>query len=311
MPADVLANPFAQPGSPYVAVLLATLIAVTLAAILIHAWLRRPPGGPAPLLRKWLTWAIFAPLFALAAFAGSLATAVFAAVVAAVAVREYATLVDLPRTHRTLLVIAAVATVGLALGGPTAMLAGVPAFLFVGMLMPVVRGDIRRAMRDLAFGALGFAYLAVLLAHAVLMQTELQGGAGLLFATGVAVAFSDIGAYLVGRTFGRTPLAPTLSPNKTREGVVGNVLGAGIGYALLLPILPASLWPALVVLPFVVALAAIWGDLFESALKREFGTKDAGTWLPGFGGLLDRIDSFILVVPSAYYVLSLVATVRS
>src|SRR5918998_6853566 len=120
MPADVLVSPFAQPGAPYVAVLLATLIAVALAAILVHAWLRRPPGGPAPLLRKWLTWAILAPVFALAAFAGPLATAVFAAVVAAVAVREYATLVDLPRTHRTLLVGASIATIGLALGGPTA-----------------------------------------------------------------------------------------------------------------------------------------------------------------------------------------------
>jgi phosphatidate cytidylyltransferase len=57
----------------------------------------------------------------------------------------------------------------------------------------------------------------------------------------------------------------------------------------------------LVGLPPLVAIGAVWGDLFESALKREFGTKDAGTWLPGFGGLLDRIDSLILVLPLGYY----------
>ena len=57
----------------------------------------------------------------------------------------------------------------------------------------------------------------------------------------------------------------------------------------------------LVGLPPLVAIGAVWGDLFESALKREFGTKDAGAWLPGFGGLLDRIDSLILVLPLGYY----------
>ena len=78
-------------------------------------------------------------------------------------------------------------------------------------------------------------------------------------------------------------------------------MGAVVGYVIFLPVLPAMPPPLLVALPFLVALGAVWGDLFESALKREFGTKDAGTWLPGFGGLLDRIDSLILVVPLVYY----------
>jgi phosphatidate cytidylyltransferase len=204
-----------------------------------------------------------------------------------------------------------VTTVGAALAGSGSLLAGVPLFLFLGMLLPVVRGDVRRAMRDLAFGALGFAYLPVLLGHAVLLVVEFEAGPQLLFATGSAVAFSDIGAYIVGRTFGRTPLAPSLSPNKTREGVLGNLLGAAAGYALFLPIVPPQVWPAFAVLPVAVALAAIWGDLFQSALKREFGMKDAGTWLPGFGGLLDRIDSFVLVVPVTYYVLAALGGFRA
>jgi phosphatidate cytidylyltransferase len=61
----------------------------------------------------------------------------------------------------------------------------------------------------------------------------------------------------------------------------------------------------LVLLPPVIALGAVWGDLLESSIKREFGVKDAGSWLPGFGGLLDRIDSLIVVGPLVFYVLHL------
>ena len=61
----------------------------------------------------------------------------------------------------------------------------------------------------------------------------------------------------------------------------------------------------------IVALGAVWGDLFESALKREFGEKDAGSWLPGFGGLLDRIDSLILVVPLVYYLFRAAGLLRA
>jgi phosphatidate cytidylyltransferase len=63
----------------------------------------------------------------------------------------------------------------------------------------------------------------------------------------------------------------------------------------------------LAVLPFVIGFGAVWGDLVESGIKREFGAKDAGGWLPGFGGLLDRIDSLILVVPLATYALRAIA----
>jgi phosphatidate cytidylyltransferase len=68
--------------------------------------------------------------------------------------------------------------------------------------------------------------------------------------------------------------------------------------------IPPGVRPLLVIiLPPVIALGALWGDLLESSIKREFKTKDAGTWLPGFGGLLDRIDSLIMVMPLAFYLL--------
>lgn len=302
VPADPLTDPRLQPGSDYVALVLAILLVLTLLAI-VAATAIRPGLDRSSLLRKWLTWAVLAPTFALACFTGPVAVALFVTVLGLLAGREYVSLVGLPRSHATVLGVATVTGGLLALGGTTPLLAAVPLFLFVGMLLPVVARDVSRGMRDLAFGALGFAYLPLLLAHAVLMVRDVASGAQLLLATGVAIAFSDIGAYLVGRTIGRHPLSPALSPNKTLEGVAGNVVGAGVGYLIFLPILPEVAGPLVLILPLVVAFAAVWGDLFESALKREFGRKDAGAWLPGFGGLLDRIDSFILVVPVSYYVI--------
>jgi phosphatidate cytidylyltransferase len=85
---------------------------------------------------------------------------------------------------------------------------------------------------------------------------------------------------------------------------VGNLLGAGLGLALLAFALPPT-YPrlALAGLAPLVAVGAIWGDLLESLIKRECEVKDAGTWLPGFGGLLDRIDSLVLVLPLSYHFL--------
>lgn len=117
---------------------------------------------------------------------------------------------------------------------------------------------------------------------------------------------SDVGAFTLGKLFGRRKLAPILSPNKTVAGLLGNIVGAALAVAIMAWALPPSLpsWIVLV-LPVVIGLGAIWGDLVESLIKREFAVKDAGSWLPGFGGVLDRIDSLILVAPLVSYVLLL------
>ncbi len=103
----------------------------------------------------------------------------------------------------------------------------------------------------------------------------------------------DIGGYVFGRRFGRRKLAPALSPNKTFEGLYGGVGAAtllGGAWALL-----TGLGPALLVLAPVLGVAAQAGDLFESGMKRRAGVKDSGAWLPGHGGLLDRLDGLVPV----------------
>ena len=110
----------------------------------------------------------------------------------------------------------------------------------------------------------------------------------------VTVALTDVGAFFTGKAIGKTKFSDT-SPNKTLEGVIGGVLIATLaGTYAGLHIAP--FWTALIV-TFVTALSSVFGDLFESYLKREAGVKDSGDILPGHGGILDRIDGYLFGAP--------------
>ncbi len=110
---------------------------------------------------------------------------------------------------------------------------------------------------------------------------------------------ADIAAFFAGRYFGNTPLAPRLSPGKTREGLLAAVLAcAALGLIwIAVADLAYEQWPWFVSLCIVAALASVEGDLFESLLKRHAGVKDSGGLLPGHGGVLDRIDSVTAAAP--------------
>lgn len=253
------------------------------------------------LVQRWAVWAAIAPLFSLAVLSGPLVMLLLVTLLVGQAVREYAQLVGLPPLYRAVLFITALGMGPLALWAPEAFFGSLPLLLIVATLQPLLTQDIHAGTRRLAMAALGFAYLPLLLGHLVLIHAWLPGGPGLLLVLGLSVALSDVGAFLVGKLFGRRRLSPLVSPNKTWAGVAGNLLGAYAGTVLMRFALPGLPTWLLLVLPIVVAAGAIWGDLIESLLKREFGQKDAGAWLPGFGGLLDRIDSLIVVAPLTYH----------
>jgi phosphatidate cytidylyltransferase len=139
----------------------------------------------------------------------------------------------------------------------------------------------------------GFIY-ALLPALALLWIRERDAhGLALLIWAFVVTWSTDIGAYFAGRSFGRRKLAPTISPNKTVEGLIGGVVAATVlGGAW---VLSTDLGPALLALAPLFAVAAQVGDLFESGMKRRAGVKDSGTWLPGHGGALDRLDGLVPV----------------
>ncbi len=114
----------------------------------------------------------------------------------------------------------------------------------------------------------------------------------------LAVFAADIGAYFVGRRFGKIKLAPTISPGKTVEGLLGGLALAGLIFVPLLYIrFSSDIAGILLATVLVTSLISVGGDLFESKMKRHAGLKDSSTLLPGHGGLFDRIDSLIAAAP--------------
>lgn len=118
------------------------------------------------------------------------------------------------------------------------------------------------------------------------------------------LAASDITQYYTGRRFGRTKLAPAVSPAKTHEGAVGGLVAAALAGALLGPLAVAGTTAAVgALIGGLVAMFGMAGDLFESLLKRSAGAKDASALIPGHGGVLDRLDSYLFAAPLFYLVL--------
>ncbi len=129
-------------------------------------------------------------------------------------------------------------------------------------------------------------------------------GVGAFIGVVLAVVANDVGALAVGSKIGRHPLAPAISPRKTWEGLAGGAVASVVVSVVVLGMIGLAPWDAgsALALGLVVAVVAPIGDLCESMIKRDIGVKDMGTLLPGHGGILDRIDALLFVVPATYYV---------
>ena len=192
----------------------------------------------------------------------------------------------------------------------------------IGVVLVAVASFTRQDPRDglstwmsTVFGALYVSMLAfvVRLGHVAPALPEgaplAQLGAerGWIVLLILAVWSYDTGAYLVGRQFGREKFLTHISPSKTYAGLVGGVIASTVVVALMLFGLGQPPWHALLLGP-LAALAAQAGDLAESMLKRAAGAKDSGTLIPGHGGMLDRVDSFLFAAPVVtLYVVALIA----
>jgi phosphatidate cytidylyltransferase len=178
----------------------------------------------------------------------------------------------------------------------SAVLAVPVLFVFV-----VLRGR-GNATVAMAGTLLGVYWIGLATSHAVLLR-ELPHGDGVMIDVLVGTFLGDTGAYIGGRLFGRRPLAPQISPNKTVEGLLVGMLVAIV--AVILAALFQQTWMSqghALLLGITVAILGPIGDLFESMVKRDAGAKDAGTLFGPHGGALDRADAALFTIVAGYYV---------
>ncbi|MEU3821430.1 MULTISPECIES: phosphatidate cytidylyltransferase [unclassified Streptomyces] len=231
------------------------------------------------LMVRWCAWAVGVPLITAAFWCGRPGAAAVALVAGVVAAMEFGGLMRLGRVDRVVLAGAVAGVVLAAWLAPGQVLRAAAIGALAVAAVPLLEGDTEHGAHRAAFGVFGLAWLSALAALVPL------GADGL--ALFVAVSVADIAAYFAGRALGGPGLSP-LSPAKRWSGTLAGA-AAGLG---VLALLSAQTWPMAV----AVAVGGPAGDLLESMVKRGARAKDAGSWLPGSGGLLDRIDSLLVAL---------------
>jgi phosphatidate cytidylyltransferase len=167
-----------------------------------------------------------------------------------------------------------------------------------------LRGGAAGYVRDLTAAVFALAYLPFLAVFVPLMLARPDGSRRTLIFVALAVC-SDVGGYFAGILLGKHPMAPGISPKKTWEGLAGSVLlGVTAGAILLVTLLHGHVWQG-VILGAAAVAAATLGDLAESMIKRDLEIKDMGSVLPGHGGVMERIDSLLIVAPVAWLLLTI------
>ncbi|BCY14490.1 phosphatidate cytidylyltransferase [Actinoplanes sp. L3-i22] len=189
--------------------------------------------------------------------------------------------------------------------GPDALTLGLLATIGAAALWRLADGA-AAVRRDFTSITLIAVYVPFLLSFAA-MLVQPDDGKWRVLATVVAVVLSDTGGYAAGVFLGKHPMAPKISPKKSWEGFAGSMTAAAIGSGALLfflmevPVYYGLLFGA------VISIVAVMGDLAESMLKRDLGVKDMSNLLPGHGGLMDRLDSILFAVPTAYLLFAIIA----
>lgn len=230
------------------------------------------------------------------------ATLVLACVAAVLAFVEYATIAaalgaHVPRVLTGSAVLAGCIAVGGGYFGAELIL--MSALIAVGAAAVGGEGPGPRVLANVSAALLPVVYIGLPLGALAAVRTA--GGREALLLLMITIVVSDSAQYYCGRAFGRRPLAPAISPKKTREGAIGGMIFGTLAMALGGSyVFPGAAWPMIVLVAACVTALGMVGDLFESLLKRSAGIKDSSHLIPGHGGVLDRIDSWLFAAPVYY-----------
>jgi phosphatidate cytidylyltransferase len=191
--------------------------------------------------------------------------------------------------------------------GPTGLVTGFLATALAVVLWRLADGP-AGYLRDTAAGVLVALYVPLLAGFAVLLLVP-DDGAARVFLFIATVVCSDVGGYAAGVLFGKHPMAPSISPKKSWEGMAGSIAACMAIATLIIALWLDGPWWAGLAFGAALAVSATVGDLAESLIKRDLGIKDMGNLLPGHGGIMDRLDSLLPSAAAAYLLLSVLAPV--
>jgi phosphatidate cytidylyltransferase len=267
-------------------------------------------GGGSDLAARVLVALVLIPIAIVMVWQGDEVFALGLAVLGVIMLGELYTLMERVRPPALAGFLTLIALIAAALYGEQrqvilVLVAAFPVTFFLALARPR-RANVSWAIAATLFGVL---WIGLPIVHAIWLRDlgidqdgeTVRTGMGLVFDVLIATFVGDTFAYFVGRAYGRTQIAPLISPNKTLEGLVGGVVGGTIAFwcaGLYQDWL--SGWDALLI-GFLVAIAAPIGDLFESLIKRDLEVKDTGTLLGAHGGVLDRLDAVLFTIVVGYY----------
>jgi phosphatidate cytidylyltransferase len=299
-------NPFANELFLPVFLRVMVLTVVGLAAVLLSQRRSLRVWRRSTLFLRVRTWFMIGPLFVLAVFIGGFVAFLLATFVVVQGCSEFVRIAGIERRYAYLLILWG--ELGLLVAALARDFFGFLPFGFFILLtlVPILSGLIKDAHRQVADTLVGYVFVGLPMAYIVFVNSAETWGLNFLVIVTVSVAVSDIAAYATGSALRGPKLVPRLDPSKTWAGVLGSLVGAAVGVALLWVAVPAE-WSivAVAVLVLVIAVGSVWGDLTESFIRRAFRTESRSTLLLGYGGVLDRVDSLLITFPLCYYALIL------
>lgn len=291
---------------------LVAVFAVLLLATLINGLLVwcKPNKDWRELTLRIRTWLVIVVLFSLALISPRWLALTFFALVSALALKEFLTLVPARDADRMPVLWMFIAIpinyglIGIDWYGLFIIFIPVYAFLFLPARMVLVgetQGFLHSAAQ-LHWGLMTTVFAVSHVAFLLILPADgLQTGALLvLFLVGLT-EFNDVAQYLWGKSLGRIKVTPTVSPNKTLAGLLGGVGSTMLAALLLGPLMTPLGWGMSLLAGVIIGVTGFCGDVVMSAVKRDIGVKDSGTLLPGHGGILDRLDSLIFTAPVFFH----------
>jgi phosphatidate cytidylyltransferase len=261
--------------------------------------------------KRYTGWLILFPIYVIGTFFGAALGHLVLFAFMYLAIGEVVRIASLDKAYHVALVALSVVSLYIAAFVPGHFFA-LPLLYFVILTLVAIRtNDAERGLEQAAVSLFIAIWIIFGMSHVDLLahlNNQLDNTSILVFLVIFAVALADIGGYVFGKTFERIhfldqyKIAPNLSPNKTYAGILGYIIGAGAGIAILYFSLATYLSPALwVAAAILIGVFASVGGMTHSLFKRYYRVKDSGSLIPGHGGVLDRVDSMVRVVVVLFY----------